>query len=217
MHTTKLIDNLINALRCLPGVGPKSAQRMAFYLLQHGRANGQVLAKVLEQAIQQVGNCRQCRTLSETPLCHICSNPRRDESLLCIVETPLDVVAIEQTNNYKGLYFVLMGHLSPLDGIGPENIGIEALQRLLQQKQPQEVILATNPTVEGEATAHYLASILRHYQRQQQATTSPTQNATSQGLCCTRLAHGMPMGGELEYLDSNTLGRALQGRQVISS
>lgn len=199
MTQTKLIDQLTNALRCLPGVGPKTAQRMAFYLLQQGRANGLVLSSTLAQAIQNVGNCTQCRALSETAVCDICSSPRRDHSLLCIVETPSDVVAIEQTNSYRGLYFVLMGHLSPLDGVGPENIGIPLLMQRLQQQSFKEVIIATNPTVEGEATAHYIANnLLRH-----------------NGVKCTRLAHGVPMGGELEYLDSNTLSRALQGRTTV--
>jgi recombination protein RecR len=195
MYYTALIDKLVLALRCLPGVGPKSAQRMAFYLLEQGKEQGLVLAKVLEQALSQIGHCHRCRTFSETPLCNICCNPRRDSSLLCIVETPADIVAIEQTNKYSGLYFVLMGHLSPLDGIGPNEIGIKNLATLLTSEPIQEAILATNPTVEGEATAHYLAELIK-----------------SKNIKCTRIAYGIPMGGELEYIDSNTLGRALNGR-----
>jgi len=198
-RTTTLIEQLVSALCCLPGVGPKSAQRMVFYLLQHGRTNGQLLAKSLEQAMLRVGNCKQCRAFSETELCAICSDPRRDGSVLCVVETPVDIIALEQTNSHHGLYFVLMGRLSPLDGIGPEHIGIPLLLQLLRQQSFREVIIATNPTVEGEATAHYLASILR-----------------DQEIKCTRLAHGVPIGGELEYLDSNTLARALEGRLPIA-
>lgn len=198
MAQSTLIEQLIDALRCLPGVGPKSAQRMAFHILQHGRANGQMLAKSLEQAITHVRNCQQCRTLSEKAVCDICSNQRRDNSLLCIVESPADIIAIEQTNSYHGLYFVLLGHLSPLDGIGPENIGMPQLSKLLQHKLFQEIIIATNPTIEGEATAYYIANMLRG---------NPAK--------ITRLAHGVPMGGELEYIDSNTLHRALNGRLVM--
>lgn len=171
---------------------------MAFHLLQRGRANGLVLANTLAQAIKNIGNCEQCRTLSETEVCHICANPRRDNTSLCIVETPADIISIEQTNSYHGLYFVLMGHLSPLDGVGPENLGIPALLALVEEKPLHEVIIATNPTIEGEATAHYIASLLK-----------------GRSLQCTRLAHGMPMGGELEYLDSNTLNHALHGRQQM--
>lgn len=200
MAQSSLIEQLISALRFLPGIGPKSAQRMAFHILQHGKANGQILARTLEQAITNVRNCQQCRTLSETPLCNICSNPRRDSSTLCIVESPADIAAIEQTNSYQGLYFVLLGHLSPLDGIGPENIGMPQLAQLLQNKTLQEVIIATNPTIEGEATAYYIANMLQNY---------PVK--------ITRLAYGVPMGGELEYIDSNTLHRALHGRLAMNN
>lgn len=198
MVYTPLIDQLIHALRALPGVGPKTAQRMAFYLLQHGRANGLALANILEQSMQHIGNCKQCRALSETELCQICSNPRRDNTLLCIVESPSDIIAIEQTSSYQGLYFVLMGRLSPLDGMGPENLGIPLLLQFVQQKSFKEVIVATNPTVEGEATAHYIASLLR-----------------SHSISCTRLAYGIPMGGELDCLDGNTISRALHGRSAV--
>jgi recombination protein RecR len=199
MLYTQLIDQLINTLRCLPGIGPRSAQRMAFYLLQQGRSEGLLLAKTLEQTLTQVGHCKRCRTFSEHETCTVCSSPRRDNSLLCIVETPADVVAIEQTNSYHGLYFVLMGHLSPIDGIGPNEIGINELTNLLTQETAiKETIIATNSTVEGEATAHYLANLVR-----------------AKKIKCSRIAHGIPLGGELEYTDSNTLAKALVGRIEI--
>jgi recombination protein RecR len=195
-----LVEKLISALRCLPGVGSRSAQRMAFHLLQRGRNHGLALALALEQAIHKIQHCSLCRNLCETDICHICANPQRDASLLCIVETPSDVIAIEQTANYKGLYFILMGHLSPLDGVGPNEIGIPELLQLVTQKATNEVILATNPTVEGEATAHYIVELLKN---------------NNSNLRCTRIAHGIPMGSELEYIDSNTLGRALADRHEI--
>lgn len=188
----------MTALRCLPGVGPKSAQRMAFHLLERDRTAGLALAKALEEAIDRVRHCTQCRTLSETPLCSLCNNPSRDSSLLCIVETPADVLAIEQTGSYRGRYFVLMGRLSPLDGIGPAELGIDQLLQYVTDLSPQEVILATNPTVEGEATAHYLAGLIKQH-----------------NIRASRIAHGVPLGGELEYIDGNTLARALSGREVV--
>jgi len=193
-----LIDQLITALRCLPGVGPKSAQRMAFHLLERERDAGLALAKALETAIDRVGHCNACRTLSETALCSICNNANRDATLLCIVETPTDVIAIEQTGSYRGYYFVLMGRLSPLDGIGPQELGIDQLLKRLAEQIPHEVILATNPTVEGEATAHYLAELIKQH-----------------GISVTRIAHGVPLGGELEFVDGNTLARALTGRAEV--
>lgn len=196
--TSPLIKQLITALRCLPGVGPKSAQRMAFYLLQRNRGGGRQLAESLQEAIANVGNCKSCRTLTELEVCGICTNPGRDQTQLCIVETPSDINAIEMTGIYRGLYFVLMGHLSPLDGIGPEQIGIPALLQRIQIHPPKEAILATNPTVEGEATAHYLSELLKSHHIQ-----------------CSRIAHGVPMGGELEYVDSNTLSHALLGRETL--
>ncbi len=186
------------ALRCLPGVGPKSAQRMAFHILERERSSGLNLAKILETAIMQVKHCQRCRTLSETTLCNLCANLNRDQSLLCIVETPADVIAIEQTGSYRGYYFVLLGRLSPLDGIGPEELGLDQLLKNLTEHPPQEVILATNPTVEGEATAHYLAEIIK----QRNINTS-------------RIAHGVPLGGELEFVDGNTLARALTERSEV--
>lgn len=200
MPFTQLIDQLIQALRTLPGIGPRSAQRMAFYLLQQGKSDGLLLAKTLERTLTQVGHCKRCRTLSELDLCNICSNPRRDQTILCIVETPIDISAIEQTNSYHGRYFTLMGHLSPIDGIGPDELGISELISLLNAEQSlTEVIIATNPTVEGEATAHYIADLVHNMGR----------------FKCTRIAHGIPFGGELEYTDSNTLAQALTRRIAI--
>lgn len=185
----------MEALRCLPGVGPKSAQRMAFYLLERDREGGRRLARVLEQAMQHIGHCKRCRTLSEAEVCHLCANPRRDPGLLCVVETPAEVWAIEQAIDYAGLYFVLNGRLSPLDGVGPREIGLDRLERRLADGGVRELILATNPTVEGEATAQYIAELAR-----------------AQGVKATRIAHGVPLGGELEYVDGGTLSHAFAGR-----
>ena len=198
MSTSRLIGRLIESLRCLPGVGPKSAQRMAFHLLEHNRDGGRQLAEALELAMEQVGNCRECRTLSEEDVCMLCANDRRDRSQLCIVETPADVQALEQSTGFRGLYFVLMGHLSPLDGIGPEALGLGLLETRLATGQVTELILATNPTVEGEATAHFVSEMARAH-----------------GIRSTRIAHGVPMGGELEYIDGGTLSHAFAGRQEI--
>ncbi len=199
MSFSPLINQLIAAFKCLPGVGAKSAQRMAFHILQRNKEGGRQLAQILATAIQEVGNCRQCRTLSEADQCAICCNPMRDNSLLCIVETPADIVAIEQTGSFRGLYFVLMGHLSPIDGIGPEQLGIELLRSRFNAGAIREVIMATSTTVEGETTAYYIAEITKNYP---QITT-------------TRLALGMPLGGELEHLDGGTLMRALSQRSKI--
>ena len=198
MSTSRLIGRLIESLRCLPGVGPKSAQRMAFHLLEHNRDGGRQLAEALELAMEQVGNCRECRTLSEEDVCMLCANDRRDRSQLCVVETPADVQALEQSTGFRGLYFVLMGHLSPLDGIGPEALGLGLLEARLATGQVTELILATNPTVEGEATAHFVSEMARAH-----------------GIRSTRIAHGVPMGGELEYIDGGTLSHAFAGRQEI--
>jgi recombination protein RecR len=198
MSFSPLIDELIAALRCLPGVGPKSAQRMVFHVLQHAREPGQQLADSLVRALNEVGHCERCHTLSEHPLCRICANPRRDPGLLCVLESPVDVLAIEQTGSYSGYYYVLMGHLSPIDGIGPEQLGIEHFIARLQAPELREVILATNPTVEGEATAHYLAELIK-----------------LRGLAASRIAHGVPLGGELEFIDGGTLAHALRGRETI--
>jgi len=198
MAEHSLINRLIDALRCLPGVGPKSAQRMTFYLLERNREGARRLAKALNDAADKVGHCASCRTLSEDDVCTLCANKGRDHTQLCIVEMPADVQAVEQSTSYKGLYFVLMGHLSPLDGIGPEDIGLDRLALRLNDGEVKEVILATNPTVEGEATAHYIAEMVRRA-----------------GLKVTRIAYGVPFGGELEYLDGGTLSHALSGRREI--
>lgn len=198
MALSPAIDALIEALRCLPGVGPKSAQRMAFHLLERDREGGRVLARALAEAMERVGHCRDCRTFTEAERCSLCSHPERDRSQLCIVETPADVFAVEQATGYRGLYFVLMGHLSPLDGIGPEELGLGRLAARLDAGEVAEVILATNPTVEGEATAHYIAELAR-----------------DRGIRATRIAHGVPLGGELEYIDGGTLSHAFAGRQQI--
>lgn len=191
-----LTKKLIEALRQLPGIGPKSAQRMAFYLLRHTHhEKGLMLSEVLAEAIERVGECEQCRIFSETPLCDICHNPKRDQTLLCVVENPADVAAIEQTQSYHGRYYVLHGHLSPLDGIGPNEVGIPRLLERIKNSDCRELIIATNPTVEGRATAHYIA-------------THVDRNAVS----CTRIAHGVPLGGELEFLDGGTLSHAMQSR-----
>jgi recombination protein RecR len=196
-HSPRLAQ-LIEALRSLPGVGPKTAQRMAFHLLQEGRPGAQALAQALDGALVSVTRCRRCRMLTEEELCSICAAPQREVALLCAVESPADVVAIEQSGSYRGRYFVLMGHLSPLDGVGPEQLGIRELEAILEEGSVRELILATNPTVEGEATAHFLAEL-----------------ATRRGLRASRIAHGVPIGGELEYVDGGTLAHALAGRQTV--
>jgi recombination protein RecR len=193
------LERLIEALRCLPGVGPKSAQRMAFHLLERDRDGAREIAAAVGQAIEKLRHCRRCRMFAEGELCPVCTSASRDRSLLCVVESPADVVAIEHSGSFRGCYFVLMGHLSPLDGIGPAQIGIDDLERLLGEGEVREVILATNPTVEGEATAHFLADV-----------------AARRGLRASRIAHGVPVGGELEYVDGGTLAHALAGRQIVT-
>jgi recombination protein RecR len=193
------LNRLIEALRCLPGVGPKSAQRMAFHLLERDRDGAREIAASVVGAIEKLGHCRRCRMFAEGECCPVCSNASRDRSLLCVVESPADVVAIEQSASFRGCYFVLMGHLSPLDGVGPAEIGIEAFERLLGEGEVREVILATNPTVEGEATAHFLGEVV-----------------TRRGIRASRIAHGVPVGGELEYVDGGTLAHALAGRQAVT-
>jgi recombination protein RecR len=197
MSFSPLIRQLIDALRILPGVGQKTAQRMALQMLERDRTGGLRLAQALTAAMEGVGHCTQCRTLSEEALCPQCADPRRDDSLLCVVEGPLDVFAVEQTG-YRGRFFVLKGHLSPLDGLGPEAIGIPELMARIEAGQFVEVILATNPTVEGEATAHYIAQLL-----------------APKSIMVSRIAHGVPLGGELELVDGGTLAHALAGRRPI--
>lgn len=194
-----LIEQLIQAFKCLPGVGPKSAQRMAYHLLERDREGATALADALTQAVANIGHCDRCRTFTELSRCEICNNPARDQGVLCIVETPADILAIEQATDYRGLYFVLMGHLSPLDGIGPGEIGLDELGRRLASENIMEIILATGTTVEGEATAHYIAEMV---------DTNKTR--------VSRIAHGIPIGGELEYVSGSTLSHAFSGRRVIS-
>ncbi|MCJ7555463.1 MAG: recombination mediator RecR [Gammaproteobacteria bacterium] len=198
MSYSPLVSRLVEALRCLPGVGPKSAQRMAFHLLERDRDGAGALAQAIIQAVDRVGHCQSCRMLTEEPFCWICKGSSRDASLLCVVETPADVMAVEHSAGYSGLYFVLMGHLSPLDGIGPDQLGIDLLERRLEGGSIKEVILATNPTVEGDATAHYISHL-----------------AKQKGLRSTRIAHGVPVGGELEFVDGGTLSHAFAGRHTM--
>ena len=198
MSFSPLLVQLIDALRCMPGVGRKSAQRIAFHLLERDRDGASHLSVALSQAVQGIGHCKRCRMLSEHELCSICSASGRDETQLCIVESPADVMAIEDATGFRGHYFVLMGHLSPLDGVGPEELGMSTLETRLGDGDVEELIIATNPTVEGDATAHYLASL-----------------AGKHGVQASRIAHGVPLGGELEYVDGGTLSHAFFGRRVV--
>ena len=200
MHSDSqsLLGQLVDALRCLPGVGPKSAQRMAFQLLERDREGALHLSAILEAAMERIGRCSICRDLTENENCRICANEQRNSSLLCIVESPSDVMAIEQATGYRGLYFVLMGRLSPLDGIGPEELGLDELAQRLRKEPPAEIIIATNPTVEGEATAFYLQRM-----------------AQKQGIAVSRIAHGVPLGGELEFTDQSTIAHAFSSRQIV--
>ncbi|NOX52527.1 MAG: recombination protein RecR [Gammaproteobacteria bacterium] len=194
-----VIDTLIETLQVLPGVGPKSAQRMALHLLQRERKAGVDLAQALQQAMLNVKQCQACQNLTEQQICRICRDPGRDPSLLCIVESPADIIAIEQAGGFKGYYYVLNGRLSPLEGIGPEQLGLDQLVDRIHELRPKELVLATNPTVEGEATAHYIVQL-------------------AHGLVerMSRIAHGVPLGGEIEYIDGGTLAHALQGRRIIN-
>ena len=196
MAFSRLVDNLIASLRVMPGVGPKSAQRIAFQLLERDREGALRLAEALQEAVEGVKRCKRCRMLSDDELCGICASPSRDAGLLCVVESPADVMAVEQYTGYRGYYFVLMGRLSPLDGVGPEELGLDRLEDRFAGGEVGEVILATNPTVEGEATAHYISQL-----------------AGERGIRVTRIAHGVPIGGELEYVDGGTLSHAFSGRQ----
>ena len=198
MKTPSTLEELISALRCLPGVGPKSAQRMAYYLLQRDQAGAARLSGSLAQALARIRHCEKCNSFAEQPLCELCSSSRRDASLLCVVETPADLLMMEQTRSYPGLYFVLMGALSPLDGIGPREIHLDRLVKRATDGVVREAILATNFTVEGEATAHYVGELLR-----------------ARGLKVTRIARGLPVGGELEHVDSGTLAQAVQERREV--
>lgn len=198
MKFSAAVEDLIDALRVLPGVGPKSAQRMSLHLLERDREGAQLLATALQVAMERVGRCQRCRNFTELDVCEICIDTRRDAHTICVVETPADVLAIEQSGSFKGKYFVLMGHLSPIDGIGPAEIGLEDFYQRVVDEEITEVILATNPTVEGEATAYYLTDMLQPV-----------------GVAVSRIAHGVPLGGELEYVDGSTLAHALSGRRLV--
>lgn len=198
MSSSPLLADLIDALRCLPGVGAKSAQRMAFHVLERDRDGARKLAERLALAVERIGNCTRCRTFSEETVCAFCASASRDRSLLCVVETPVDQLAIEQATGYRGQYFVLLGRLSPLDGLGPKQLGLDLLASRLAEGEVQELIVATNPTVEGEATAHMLSQLAR-----------------AAGVRASRLAHGVPLGGELEFIDRGTLAHAFGGRQAL--
>ena len=199
MNYSPALAHLLAAFRRLPGVGPKTAQRMAFHLLERDRDGALDLSRALAGALESIGHCKRCRMLTDGELCPICSNNQRDTSLICVVESPADVVAVEQSGGFRGRYFVLMGHLSPLDGVGPAELGIDALELLLGEDGVKELIVATNPTVEGDATAHFLGEL-----------------ATRRGVRASRIAHGVPVGGELEYVDGGTLAHALAGRRSIT-
>ena len=198
MSFSPLIEELVESLRCLPGVGRKTAQRMALHILERDREAGLSLASALQVAVEKVGHCSRCRNFSEEALCIICADTRRDATTVCVVESPADVIAVEQSASYRGLYFVLMGHLSPIDGIGPEEIGLDVLKLRIEEGDIDELILATNPTVEGEATAWYLMDLVRE-----------------DGVKVSRIAHGVPLGGELEYVDGSTLAHAFTGRRAL--
>ena len=198
MSYSPLLVKLIESLRCMPGVGQKSAQRIAFYLLERDRNGAMALSKALSEASDGIGHCNRCRMFTENETCFLCSSQGRDISQLCVVESPADVMAIEDATGFRGLYFVLMGSLSPLDGIGPEELGISKLEAWLSEGEVKELIIATNPTVEGDATAHYLANL-----------------ASQKNVEASRIAHGVPLGGELEYVDGGTLSHAFYGRRVI--
>lgn len=198
MNSPSSLEELIEALRCLPGVGPKAAQRMAYHLLQYDRQGAERLGLALGAALASIRRCARCNTFAETEVCGVCASAKRDMTLLCVVETPADQLMLEQTLSYNGLYFVLMGRLSPLDGIGPRDIGLDVLQKRVADGAVREVIVATNFTNEGEATAHYIGELLRE-----------------QGVRVSRIARGMPVGGELEYVDSGTLAQALLERRQV--
>ncbi len=198
MKNPPALEQLIESLRCLPGVGPKSAQRMAYYLLQRDRKGASNLVAALDSALQVVDHCKLCNTFSEQPICPLCASEQRDKNLLCVVEMPTDLMMLENTHAYAGMYFVLMGRLSPLDGVGPKEIHLDKLIKRAQDGIVQEVILATNYTVEGDATAHYISELLR-----------------TRGIKTSRIARGMPMGGEIEYVDSGTLAQAMMERRSV--
>jgi recombination protein RecR len=199
MKNPPALEQLVEALRCLPGVGPKSALRMAYHLLQRDRKGANTLSQALDNALQVVSHCSLCNNFSEQTVCPVCASSKRDGSLLCVVEMPTDFMMLEQTQAYQGLYFVLMGRLSPLDGVGPREIHLDKLIKRAQDGLVQEVILATNYTVEGEATAHYISELLR-----------------ARGIKVSRIARGLPMGGEIEHVDSGTLAQAMMERRGVA-
>ncbi len=199
MSSSAALDDLIDALCCLPGIGRKSAQRMALYLIDRNREGALAIAQSISSALDKVGHCERCRNFSDAAHCQICENAKRQDGLLCVVETPADVMAIEASGSFQGKYFVLLGKLSPIDGIGPDDLGFDLLQQRLESEPIDEIILATNPTVEGDITAQYIADLAARYQ-----------------IKTSRIAHGVPLGGELEYVDSGTLARALNARQLFS-
>ncbi len=194
-----LLSQLIQAFKVLPGIGEKSAQRMAFYFLEKNREGGMNLAKLISTSVEKIRNCSNCRNLTEDTVCEICSDERRDKKIICVVESPSDVIAIEKSGSFKGKYFVLMGRLSPIDGVTPQDLGIPKLVESINSSEVQEVIIATSPTIEGDATSFYIKDQL-----------------TENNILISRIAYGVPMGGELEYVDNTTLGRAIQGRREIN-
>lgn len=198
MSYSPLLVRLIDGLRCMPGVGQKSAQRIAFHLLERDREGAGGLSVALAEAVAGIGHCSRCRMFTENELCSICTASGRDSTQLCVVESPADVMAIEDATGFRGLYFVMMGHLSPLDGIGPDELGLSKLAEWLSDGEVKELIIATNATVEGDATAHYLADL-----------------ASRHDVTASRIAHGVPLGGELEYVDSGTLSHAFYGRRIV--
>lgn len=195
MEAKNLLEELMDSLRCLPGVGPKTAQRMAFHLLEQERDAAMTLASNIQESIKRIGHCQRCRTFTEEDVCDICSNQSRNNAMLCVIENPADLMVLEQSASYRGYYFVLMGRLSPLDGIGPEALGMDHLEAILDEGNIKEIILATNSTVEGEVTAHYISEM-----------------AASRNISTSRIAQGIPMGGELEYVDRQTLAHAIESR-----
>jgi len=199
MRNPPALEHLVESLRCLPGVGPKSALRMAYHLLQRDRKGAAMLAEALNNALQVVNHCSRCNNFSEQPVCPLCASGKRDGSLLCVVEMPTDLLMLEQSHAYQGMYFVLMGRLSPLDGVGPKEIHLDRLIKRAQDGIVEEIILATNYTVEGEATAHYVSQLL-----------------SARGLKVSRIARGLPMGGEIEHVDSGTLAQAMMERRSVS-
>ena len=199
MRNPPALEHLVESLRCLPGVGPKSALRMAYHLLQRDRKGAAMLAEALNNALQVVSHCSMCNNFSEQPVCPLCASGKRDGSLLCVVEMPTDLLMLEQSHAYQGMYFVLMGRLSPLDGVGPKEIHLDRLIKRAQDGIVEEIILATNYTVEGEATAHYVSQLL-----------------SARGLKVSRIARGLPMGGEIEHVDSGTLAQAMMERRSVS-